>query len=50
MLVSQMCIVHTEEDQEWFLGAQRNGCGSGFKFLHWFLFRIGVRLDTISAD
>jgi hypothetical protein len=49
MLVSRMCIVHREEDQECSLGAHRNGCGSGLKFLHWILFRIGVHLVTISA-
>ena len=50
MLVSQVCIVHREENQECSLGVHRNGCGSGLKFLHWFLFQIGVHLGTISAD
>jgi hypothetical protein len=49
VLVSQTCIVHTEEDQEFSPVVSRNGCGSGFKFLHWFLFRIGVYLSTVSA-
>ena len=49
MLVSQMCIVHKEEDQECSLGVHRNGCGSCLKFLHWILSRIGVHLSTISA-
>ena len=50
LMVSQVCIVHREEDQECSLGVHRNGCGNGLKFLHRFLSRIAVHLGTNPTD